>query len=79
MNETPLIIADPNKGIKVNSGIIAEPFRQEIREKVKELKQQGIGKLRIFTCEAKSSFLLTFRRQMRHYLLVYWQIRILQR
>ena len=40
-----LIVADPSKGIKVNAAIVAKPFRDEIKEKVKALKAHGIGKM----------------------------------
>ena len=49
-----LIIADPSKGTKVNAAIVAKPFRDEIKEKVKALKAHGIGKI-----------LIVFHRQMR--------------
>jgi hypothetical protein len=41
--ETPLVVADPTKGIKVNAGVIAKPFRDEIKEKVETMKKQGLG------------------------------------
>ena len=41
--KTPLIVADSTKGIKVNAGVIAKPFRDEIKEKVERMKQQGLG------------------------------------
>jgi hypothetical protein len=37
------IVVDLYKGIKVDAGLIAEPFRNEIKEKVKALKAHGIG------------------------------------
>jgi hypothetical protein len=40
---TPLIVADPTKGTKVDAGIVAKSFRDEIKAKVAELKTQGIG------------------------------------
>jgi hypothetical protein len=40
---TTLIQADPNKGIKVDAGIIAKPFRDEIKERVRQLNEQGFG------------------------------------
>lgn len=47
-SETPLIVvADPTKGIKVNAGNIAKPFRDEIKAKVLALKEQGKGMLLI--------------------------------
>jgi methylenetetrahydrofolate dehydrogenase (NAD+) len=43
MPETePIVIADPQRGVKVDAAIIAEPFRHQIRSRVKELKQHGI-------------------------------------
>ena len=41
---TKLIVADPSKGIKVDSGIVAKSFRDEIKQKVEDLKKEGIGK-----------------------------------
>jgi hypothetical protein len=40
---TPLIVADASKGIKVNAGVIAKPFRDEIKVKVQSMVKQGIG------------------------------------
>ena len=42
---TPLIVACPDKGIKVDASIIATSFRQEVKDKVQALKKAGIGKL----------------------------------
>ena len=44
-NSKPLIEADPAKGIKINAGIIAKSFRDEVKEKVGAMKLEGIGKL----------------------------------
>jgi hypothetical protein len=44
-NSKPLIEADPTKGVKVNAGIIAKSFRDEIKDKVGAMKLGGIGKL----------------------------------
>jgi hypothetical protein len=44
-NSKPLIEADPAKGVKVNAGVIAKSFRDEIKEKVGAMKLEGIGKL----------------------------------
>ncbi len=41
----PLIEADPDKGIKVNAGVVAKAFRDEIKQKVERMKQDGLGKL----------------------------------
>mmetsp|Transcript_27923 Transcript_27923/g.76854 ORF Transcript_27923/g.76854 Transcript_27923/m.76854 type:complete len:372 (+) Transcript_27923:126-1241(+) len=41
-NQTAIIVADTAKGIKVDAGVVAKPFREEIKEKVKLLKSQGI-------------------------------------
>ena len=38
-----LIVANPDKGVKVDAALIAQPFREEIKQKVKEWKKQGIG------------------------------------
>ena len=40
----PLVDADQAKGVKVNAGAIAKPFRDEIKKKVETMKQDGIGK-----------------------------------
>jgi hypothetical protein len=40
---TPLIVADATKGIKVNAGVIAKPYRDEIKAKVQSMVKQGIG------------------------------------
>jgi len=39
---TVVVTADPTKGIKLDAAVIAAPFREEIRKRVQELKQQGI-------------------------------------
>ena len=36
-------VANPDKGVKVDAALIAQPFREEIKQKVKEWKKQGIG------------------------------------
>lgn len=38
----PLIEADPEKGVKINAGVVAKSFRDEIKEKVAAMKQEGI-------------------------------------
>ena len=40
---TKLITADPSKGVRVDAAIVAKRFRDEIKEKVAQLKAQGIG------------------------------------
>src|SRR6056300_1070226 len=51
----PVIVADPNKGVKVDAAVVAKPFREEIQKQVKELKEQGIGTYK--TClEIKDSY-----------------------
>lgn len=40
---TAIVVADPTKGIKVDAGIIAQPFRDEIKERVSQLHKHGIG------------------------------------
>ena len=35
------ILADPNKGIKVDASVIARPFRDQIQQRVAELKNQS--------------------------------------
>jgi hypothetical protein len=39
----PLIESNPKCGIKIDAAIIAEPFRNEIRQRVQVLKEHGIG------------------------------------
>ena len=39
---TPLIVASTTGGIKVDAGIIAKPFRQEIKNKVQVWKAEGV-------------------------------------
>ena len=39
-----LIQPDPSKGIKVNAGVIAKPFRDELKRKVDAMKAEGRGK-----------------------------------
>eukprot|EP00980_Cylindrotheca_fusiformis_P015361 scaffold4306_cov154-Cylindrotheca_fusiformis.AAC.7 len=41
-NNKPLIVADAKKGVKVNSGVVAKQFREEIKAKVDSMKKQGI-------------------------------------
>ena len=43
MVTTAVVVADPIKGIKVDAGIIAQPFRDEIKERVAQLRKHGIG------------------------------------
>lgn len=38
----PLIEIDPTKGVKVDVGDVAKPFRDEIKEKVKALVKEGV-------------------------------------
>ena len=42
-NSKPVIIADPQKGIKVDAGDIAKNFRDEIKLKVEAMKKAGVG------------------------------------
>ena len=42
-NTEKAIAADPSKGVKVNAAVIAQPFRDEIKERVQQLKNHGIG------------------------------------
>eukprot|EP00934_Nitzschia_sp_Nitz4_P006782 Nitzschia sp. Nitz4//scaffold149_size55946//2268//3660//NITZ4_006585-RA/size55946-augustus-gene-0.70-mRNA-1//-1//CDS//3329536782//6772//frame0 len=45
MTETtskPLIVADPTKGIKVDAAVVAASFRNEIKAKVEQMKNQGL-------------------------------------
>ena len=39
----PVIVADPTKGVKVNAGVVAKPFRDELKAKVSEMKAMGLG------------------------------------
>lgn len=39
--DTPLIVADPTKGIKVNSSVVAKQFRDEIKNKVAKMTANG--------------------------------------
>jgi methylenetetrahydrofolate dehydrogenase (NAD+) len=41
----PAIKSSPTEGVKVDASIVAQPFRDEIKAKVQELKSMGIGKL----------------------------------
>jgi len=42
-NDTkPLVVADPTKGVKVNAGVIAKSFRDEIKATVATMKKDGI-------------------------------------
>ena len=43
-NKKRLIEADPAKGVKVNAGVIAKPFRDEIKGKIEAMKREGLGK-----------------------------------
>lgn len=43
--DTPLIVADSTKGIKVNSGVVAKQFRDEIKAKVAKMTASGQGAL----------------------------------
>ena len=45
---TAIVVADPTKGIKVDAGIIAQPFRDEIKERVAQLHKHGIGEQWLF-------------------------------
>jgi hypothetical protein len=38
-----VIVSDPTKGVKVNASVVAQKFRDEIKEKVRKLKESGIG------------------------------------
>jgi hypothetical protein len=41
-----IVSASTSGGIKIDAATIAQPFRDEIRQKVELLRQQGIGKSR---------------------------------
>ena len=43
MVTTAVVVADPTKGMKVDAGIIAQPFRDEVKERVAQLRKHGIG------------------------------------
>lgn len=49
----PLIVADAKNGIKVNSGVVAKQFRDEIKSKVAAMQDQGLG-----TCQPTHVVLL---------------------
>ena len=40
-----MIEVNPTCGVKVDAAVIAEPFRNEIRQRVQTLQSQGIGTL----------------------------------
>lgn len=40
----PVIEKSSTHGVKVDAAIVAKPFRDEVKAKVKELKSMGIGK-----------------------------------
>jgi hypothetical protein len=44
--DKPVIVADPTKGVKLDAGLVAQPFRNEIKAKVEAMKQAGMGALR---------------------------------
>ena len=46
-NKPTLIVSDPTKGVKVNAGVVAKPFRDEIKAKVEAMKQAGFGKFHV--------------------------------
>ena len=48
-NSQPLVVSDPTKGVKVNAGVVAKSFRDEIKVKVEAMKKEGIGKLGLMT------------------------------
>jgi hypothetical protein len=39
----PVIEKSPTHGVKVDASIVAQPFRDEIKAKIQELKNMGIG------------------------------------
>lgn len=39
----PVIVADPSIGVKVNAAVVAQPFRDEVKAKVEEMKNMGLG------------------------------------
>jgi hypothetical protein len=43
MAKLALIQADPTKGVRVNAADIAQPFRDDIQRRVKELQAKGEG------------------------------------
>lgn len=43
----PLIVADPKKGVKMDVGVVAQPFRDEIRAKIAAMKKAGLGEFTI--------------------------------
>lgn len=38
-----VIVSDPTKGVKINASVVAQSYREEIREYVRKLKESGIG------------------------------------
>ena len=56
----PVIEKSSTQGVKVDAAIVAKPFRDEIKTRVKELKKMGIGTCHnhIHTCSAECLFTL---------------------
>lgn len=48
----PLIVADPTKGVKVNAAVVAKPFRDELKTKVEEMKEMGLGTSSLISSQA---------------------------
>jgi hypothetical protein len=42
----PVVAADPTKGVTLDAGLVAQPFRNEIKAKVEAMKQNGMGACR---------------------------------
>jgi hypothetical protein len=49
----PLIVQDATKGVRVNAAVVAQPFRDEIKRKVEEMKKMGLGTCCWYTCNCQ--------------------------
>lgn len=47
-----IIAADSTRGIKVDAATVAEPFRDQIKARVRQLKEHGIGSY-CYECNAR--------------------------
>ena len=48
----PLVVQDATKGVRVNASVVAQPFRDEVKRKVEDMKRMGLGTFvcRIIVC-----------------------------
>ena len=68
----PLIMTDPSKGVKMNASVVAQSFRDTIKQKVEAMKNDGIGEF------YKTSFYIAIYSRIHGTCMEVWQTQIVQ-